>query len=99
MSLSPLTSEVNNIDYLITMTPVRSDIIYLASEQSMVEIDVLEAGKMDKCTDLNDRDPTPMGRRLGHRVQRRQVVWGVPRMHRKWSKEGQLVTGNRVKAR
>lgn len=59
-TLKLLKGEVKNIDYLSTVVPVkRCDIL---RKRSVLEIDVLEAGKRGKHKDLNhcDKDQTVM---------------------------------------
>ncbi len=60
----PLTGEANNTDYLITMAPVKEWIYEPASEQSVLEVGVLEAEKMGKCKYLS-KGQIVMARLLG----------------------------------
>lgn len=46
ITLKPYTGEVYNIDYVITVRPVSGGIYKAAFEQSVLEFDVLEDGKM-----------------------------------------------------
>lgn len=57
ITLKPLRGEVNNIDYLITVAPVKGwDIISSKSSESVLDVGVLEAGRMGKCKELSDFD-------------------------------------------
>lgn len=51
-----MTEEVNNIE-LVKMAPVSGGIYWVAREYSVLEVDVLEAGKMGKRKDLSDLMP------------------------------------------
>ena len=62
---------MNNIDYLVTMAPVKGWGIYSAeSEQSVLEVDMLDAGEMGRSKDLSDfdKDQIVMARRLGQSI-------------------------------
>lgn len=75
ITLKPLTSEVNNTDYLVTLASVkRWDVCAVcASGQSVLKVDLSEAGKMGKCEDLSDSDKgqTVMTRRLDQSVSKK----------------------------
>lgn len=48
------TSEVNTIDYLITGAHVKEWMYLTSSEKLILKVDVMKAGKMGMCKDLND---------------------------------------------
>lgn len=49
ITLKALTDEVNNLDYLLILTPVKGDKSHqAASKQAVLEVDVLEARKIGK---------------------------------------------------
>ena len=94
-TLKPLTGELNNIDHLITMAPVKGWDI-LGSEGTVSScVDVLEAGKMGKRKDLSDfhKGQIVMARRLGLSISRSCGVFPVcgGQYLPKWSKIGQPV--------
>ena len=61
---------MNNIDFLVTMAPVKGWDILGASEQSVLEVDVLDAGEMGRSKDLSnfDKGQIVMARRLGQSI-------------------------------
>ena len=77
------------------MAPVKG---WAAIEQSVLEVDVLEAGKMGKRKDLRDSDKGQivMARRLSQSISNTTGLVGcswyaVVSTYQKWSEEGQLV--------
>lgn len=77
-SLKPLTSKVNNIDYLVTVTPVKGWNIF-GSECTVISWNwCVEARKMDKHNDLIDFDKSliVMARQLGQRISKKGGLVG-----------------------
>lgn len=77
ITLKPLRGEVNNIDYVVTMSPLKGDIIYLANEQLVIEVDVF-AGKIGKHKDLSnfDRGQIEMVKWLAQSISNRPGLLG-----------------------
>lgn len=69
---------MNNLDYLVTLV-----IGWKTNEQSVLKVNVLKAGKMGKCKNLNDIDKDQIG--IDNWISRslkQQVLesWSVPSM-------------------
>lgn len=61
-TLKPLTGDVNNIDYAVTVAPVKGwDIYSMACEQSVIEFDVLEIRKIAYGSNYSFCDVTMTG--------------------------------------
>lgn len=56
ITIKQVRGEGNNINFLVTLGPVMGWDILAASEKSVLKVNVLETGKMDKCNDLSDFD-------------------------------------------